>query len=155
MALDEQIGKQIGDEIVSRRLEILEKAGATLKKIAQELASIAFARIDDFVTVSEGGEIQAVPLDKIPRKKLAAVKKIKEHTRITESSDGEKIYKDSHVEYELWDKLDALKYLVKLRGDEPAIKQEVTGRDGSPLIPAALQKIEIILRRPGDITDAG
>jgi hypothetical protein len=79
------------------------------------------------VKVAEGGEIQGIAFDTIPKKKLKAVKKIEEHTRITESADGEKIWKDSRLKYELYDKVDVLKYLVKLLGEEPADKHELIG----------------------------
>lgn len=106
---------------------------APFKKIAQHLSSIAFSSIDDYMSVAEGGEIQAIPFDNIKKKKLTAIRKVKEQTKITESDDGTRLYKDSRIEYELYDKLDALKYLVKLRGDEPAEKLEHTGAQGGPI----------------------
>ena len=125
MPMDQNAGQAAADAARNSWIAVIEKNGGKQNAIARELCAIAFARIDDFVTISEGGEVQAIPLDKIPQKKLAAVKKIKEHTRITESADGEKIWKESHVEYELHDKQAALRHLVELRGDKPADKHEM------------------------------
>ena len=119
--------KEAAEDVATARLSALEAAGATFKKIAAEFCSTAFSRIDDFVTVAEGGEIQAIPFNHIKRKKLAAIKKVREKSVITESKDGAQVYKTSQVEYELYDKMDALKYLCKLRGDEPAEKMEHSG----------------------------
>jgi hypothetical protein len=112
-------------QIDEERLKVLKASGVTFKKVVNELAAVAFANIQDFVKVAEGGEIQGIAFDTIPKKKLKAVKKIKEYTRITESADGEKIWKDSRIEYKLYDKVDVLKYLVKLLGEEPADKHEL------------------------------
>jgi len=112
-------------QIDEERLKALKGAGVTFRKVANELAAVAFANIQDFVTVAEGGEIQGIEFDKIPKKKLKAVKEIREYTRITESADGEKVWKDSRIEYKLYDKVDVLKYLVKLLGEEPADKHEL------------------------------
>lgn len=114
-------------QIDEERLKTLKGAGVTFKKVVNELAAVAFANIQDFVTVAEGGEIQAIALDAISKKKLKAVKEIREHTRITESADGEKIWKDSRLEYKLYDKVDVLKYLTKLLGEEPADRHELIG----------------------------
>lgn len=113
-----ELAKKNGSEIVNCRVAAIEKAGGTFAKIARELAAIAFSDIADYVTVAEGGELSAIPLQTISRRKRKAIRKIKENTKITESSDGTRLFKDSRVEYELYDKLDALKYLCKLRGDE-------------------------------------
>jgi hypothetical protein len=111
----------------------LESAGVSFLKILKELSTIGFSDIRDYVTIAEGGEIQAIPLDRMVKKKSRAIKKIKEHTQIKESSDGKALFKDSRVEYELYDKLDALKYLTKLGGWEPNPKMELTGKDGGPI----------------------
>jgi hypothetical protein len=123
---------------------VLEKAGITLKKIAEEIKTIAFSSIDDYVKVAEGGEIEAIAFDRIKPKKLRAVRKVKEKSVITESKDGETLYKTATVEYELYDKMDALKYLCKLRGDEPGQKVELTGADGGPINTT----IEVIFIKP-------
>ena len=112
-----------GQAIVNCRVLAIEKAGGTITRIARELCGIAFSDMADYMTVADGGEMAAVPLHGISKKKRSAIRKIRENTRITESSDGARIFKDSKVEYELYDKMEALKYLCKLRGDEIDKKQ--------------------------------
>jgi hypothetical protein len=123
---------QAAEDVAKTRLHALEVAGARFNKIAHELCTIAFSDIRDYIKIADGGEIQAIPLDQMVRRKSRAIKKIKEHTQIKESADGSAIFKDSRVEYELYDKLDALKYLCKLRGDEPAT-QHLVGGNGKPI----------------------
>jgi hypothetical protein len=108
--------------IDEERKLVLEKNGATFPKLIKELCLIAFSDIRDYVTIDEGGAIQAIPLEYIKKTKSKAIKKVKEHTTIKEAKDGSEVWKDSRIEYELYDKLDALKYLCKLWGDEPAQK---------------------------------
>jgi hypothetical protein len=153
------------DIVVAERIKTIEKAGGTLKRIAEELCSVAFSRIDDYLTVAEGGEICANTFEEIKaqkggKRKLAAIKKVKEHTRITESKDGEQMFKTSTVEFELYDKLDALWRLVELRGDEPAKNVQVTGKGGEPIqheltcgpeVRAIVEDLtKLILGRPGE-----
>jgi hypothetical protein len=107
----------------------MEKAGFSILKIAKELKLIAFSDIADHCTIDEGGALQMIPLD-VLGKKSRAIKKVKENTKITESKDGETLFKDSRVEYELYDKLEALKFAAVLMGmkqaDKDSFKGEVT-----------------------------
>jgi thymidylate synthase len=133
-------------EIDKERLKTLKGAGVTFRKVALELAAVAFANIDDYMTIADGGEIQARTFEEIKAtkggaKKLKAVKKVKEHTIITESKDGENIYKDTHLEYELYNKVDVLKYLVKLLGEEPADRHELIGAGGPIEVTATVRVI--------------
>jgi len=116
---------QAADIIEKENKAILNKL-APFKKIVEHLAAIGFSSIDDYMSVTEGGEISAIAFDTIKKKKLLAIKKVKEKTTISESKDGEIIYKNSQIEYELYDKPSTLQYLMKLRGDEPALKNEIT-----------------------------
>jgi hypothetical protein len=115
-----EVGRMVADHLAEKRLVLLEKAGITFERISHELAAMAFSNIEDYVEVAEGGEVQAIPLSDVGTDKLKAVKKIREKTNIAESKDGETIFKRSELEYELYDKADALKYCVKLLGEEPA-----------------------------------
>lgn len=124
---------EAGKSLQSDRLKILEKAGISYEKIIKEFKATGFANIKDYFDVAEGGELSFKPFDTLSRSKASAIKKIKEKTVITESKDGEKIYKTSTVEIELWDKHAALWRLIELRGDKPADKQEITGINGGPI----------------------
>ncbi len=127
------IGEAVAGTIVERRMAEMEKAGAKFPRLVRELVSIAFSDIANYVTIDVDGSLTCIPTQKIKKPKRAAIKKIKEHTRITESADGEKIWKDSRIEYELHDKLSAINTLLKLRGDFPAERQEITGLNGGPI----------------------
>lgn len=119
-----EVGQMVADHLAEKRLHELEKAGAKFPRLIRELVSIAFSDIADYVDVSEDGSLIATATASIKPAKRKAIKKIKEHTRITESADGEKIWKDSRIEYELHDKLSAITTLLKLRNDFPAEKIE-------------------------------
>ena len=143
-AQSKAIGEANANAITEKRIAALEKAGAKLPRLIKELISIAFSDIADYVTVSEDGSLTCNPTDTIKQAKRKAIKKIKEHTRITESADGEKIWKDSRIEYELYDKLSAITTLLKLRDDFPADRMEgsVTHKHGlSPELEEIFQDI--------------
>ncbi len=111
-------------------LPALEAARATFDRIVAELCAIAFSRIDDYLTVDADGTVQAKTFGQIERQpggasSLAAVRKIREHSRTTKSKDGETITTESRIEYELYDKQAALWRLIELRGDKPADKKTV------------------------------
>lgn len=127
------VGEAAANNIVERNRALLDKTGLSFKRLIRELKPIALSDIADFVTISDDGSLVCNATQDIPKGKRAAIKKIKEHTRITESADGEKIWKDSRIEYELYDKLSAITTLLKLRGDFPAEKQEITGAGGGPI----------------------
>lgn len=127
------IGGNLAADIIEKENKAILNKLAPFKKIIEHLSAIGFSSIDNYMSVAEGGEITAIPFDTIKKKKLLAIKKVKEKTTIAESKDGETIYKNSQVEYELYDKQSALQYLMKLRGDEPAEKHEHTGPEGGPI----------------------
>lgn len=126
-------GEAAANSITEKRIAALDKAGLTFSRLIRELKPIALSDIADYVTVSEEGSLQANPTDSIKKSKRPAIKAIKEHTRIAESAKGDIVWKDSRVEYVLHDKLSAITTLLKLRGDFPAEKQEITGPNGGPI----------------------
>jgi hypothetical protein len=115
--------EQAADIAISETRKKMEKAGFSVLKLAKELKLIAFSDIADHCTIDEGGALQMLSLQQIG-KKSKAIKKVKETTKITESKDGEKLFKDSRVEYELYDKLDAIKLAAALMGMEAPQKHE-------------------------------
>lgn len=123
--------QEAGRIIVSCRIPIVEKAGGTIKRIAEEYALIAFSDPASYSDIDESGAM-ALRSFKAMGKKRRALKKVREKTVITESADGQRLNKISTVEYELWDKLSALNGLMDLRGDKIK-KLEVTGANGGPL----------------------
>lgn len=114
----------------ARRAAVLaayKKYNISLEKIVQELVLIGFSDIAKYVRIDEGGALQAIPLEQLkPQKTSRAIKKIKETTKISESKDGETFFKESKIEYELYDKLSALRELLSLGDYEPAERNETT-----------------------------
>jgi hypothetical protein len=140
MTAAQQVGHAMKKEVYNEVRAAIEKAGANLKKMAKELVLIGFSDIADYIEIAEGGEITAIALDRMKKNKSRVIKKIREKRRIL-STGGNKAEKsddvilDSTFEIELYDKLDALKSMMKYSGYEPAItnKHQVTGKDGGPI----------------------
>jgi hypothetical protein len=114
---DQELSKKAAEMAISETRRTMEKAGFSILKLAKELKIIAFSDIADHCTIDEGGALQMLSLQEIG-KKSKAIKKVKETTKITESKDGEKIFKDSKLKYELYDKLDAIKLAASWMGME-------------------------------------
>jgi hypothetical protein len=114
-ALPDEKTKEIKDEVMCETRRQFERAGFKVPKIAKELAIIAFSDPDDFVEVAEGGELRFRTFKEMGKKRRA-IKSISEKTVITESKDGERLYKTSTVDYELWSKSDALKTAIEVIG---------------------------------------
>lgn len=134
-------GESVAASVTRKTVEQLRAAGFTFQKAARELAAISFSNIKDYIEVDNGGEVCYRAFDEIPEGKLKAVKAIKEKTRITESSSGDKLFKDSTREIVLWDKLSALQYGIRLLGEEPAQETTMT-HQFSPEMQEMLDKIE-------------
>ena len=117
--------EEINQEVMCETRRQFEKAGFTVPKIAKELAIIAFSDPDDFVEVAEGGELRFRTFKEMGRKRRA-IKSISEKTVITENKDGERLYKTSTVDYELWSKPDALKTAIEVIGIKKPAKVDVT-----------------------------
>lgn len=94
---------------------LASKEGLTPRKIIKEIKDIALSDLKHHITVDEGGAVTAKPLSEMGRRSRA-VKKVKEKCVITESKDGEKIYKESTIEYELYNKLEALDMAMTIHG---------------------------------------
>lgn len=122
--------ENIEKEVVCETRRRFEAAGFKVPKIARELALVAFSDIQDYVTVNEGGELQVLPLESLKKNKSRVIKKIREKTKITKSEDGQKLFKNSSVEFELYDKLDALKMAVEIIGIKKPAKVDVN-HDGN------------------------
>jgi hypothetical protein len=94
---------------------LANKLGVTPRKLLQEIKLIAFSDPANHAEIAEGGELRFKTFEEQGRKRRA-IKKIKEKTVITESKDGEKIYKTSTVEYELHSKMDAIDMGLAIHG---------------------------------------
>jgi hypothetical protein len=115
--------EKITEEIKCATRLRFEKAGFTVDKIARELAIVAYSDPAHFVDVAEGGELSFKTFKQMGMKRRA-IKKIREKTVITESKDGEKLYKTSTVEYETHDKMDALGKAIAVIGIQKPLRME-------------------------------
>ncbi len=121
MTVGQEAALEARKVIDAERRKLCDKMGLSLPRLLKELKAIALSDMTDYVAVSDDGSLQCKSTDEIKRAKRPAIKKIKEHTRITESADGERIWKDSRTEYELHDKQKAISTILEIRGD---LKQE-------------------------------
>jgi L-rhamnose isomerase len=123
--MDHNEAAQLAGEIVkAESREAVDKYAGGVDKIVKELALIGFSDPSQFVDIAEGGELRFRTFKEMGKKRRC-LKKISEKTVITESKDGEKVYKTSTVDYELWSKPDALRELIVLGGYRPAEKKDV------------------------------
>ncbi len=120
-SLTDADNEQFIEEVKCETRKAMEKAGHSCTKIAKHLAKIAYADMKDYVTIDESGFVQAVPLDSLKSGRSVAIKRVKEKRTIRtergtkDKPDGEQIL-DATYEFELHDKLDALKFSASLMG---------------------------------------
>ncbi|MEN6474149.1 MAG: terminase small subunit [Syntrophaceae bacterium] len=107
--------KQIHDEIFAKTERALKSAGFSRSKIARELFKIAFSDIQDYVKVDENGKILALPLNTLKKGSSGAIKKVREKSKAL-GADG--LILENILEFELYDKLDALKTVAAMLGME-------------------------------------
>ena len=134
-----------------QRLAEFKKCGITFQKIAEELKIIAFSDIINYLHIDESGSIKARSLNTLkPKASSRAIKKIREKRRIMETKGGQgEIIQEDTFEFELYDKLDALKFLAGAIGMTATQKHEITGKDGAPLSPPPLV-VNIIKKAPNE-----
>ena len=103
------------------RLEVTEDM------VLQELASIAFSNIEDYVTWDAGSGALAVrPSAGIPRHLAAAIESIDEKVLESSNKDRSRLYTRSQRKVKLYNKLDALKILAEYLGVTESMAPKVT-----------------------------
>lgn len=117
--------KESGKETRIETIQLLDKAGLTDEAIFKELALMGLSDIADYLTIDEGGALQAKTFEEMEKGKSRAVKKVREKTTITENKDGSHIFKNSQVEYELHDKIEPLKIAIAIKGLKAPDKLEI------------------------------
>jgi hypothetical protein len=125
--------QRIEKELICDTKRHFERAGFKVPKIARELARIAFADITNFVDIDDQGIVRARPLNEWPRGKGRMVRRIKEKRVIRtekgtkERPDGEQVL-DATFEFELHDKLEAIKMAVDILGMKKPLNVKVNGK---------------------------
>ena len=107
--------KQIHDDIFKKTEKALQRAGFSRDKIARELFKIAFSDIQDYIKIDADGKVSALPLDTLKKGSSGAIKKIRDKSK-TLGADG--LILENTLEFELYDKLDALKTAASMLGME-------------------------------------
>jgi phage terminase small subunit len=97
---------KVKNEILSFKQAMKEKTTVTLERLTEELAKVAFANIQDYLT----DDHQIKDFTQIKRSKAAAIASIK--TTVTEGKDWSKTSK----EFKLHSKLDAIDKLLRIVG---------------------------------------
>jgi hypothetical protein len=129
MATNQELGMMAGEKVTCETRRQFERAGFTIRKIAQELALIAFSDIQDYIKINEGGMVEAYPLDQLKKGKSRAIKKVREKRRILNTpGDKEDVILDATYEFELYDKLSSLDLAVAILGIKKPTKVELNGK---------------------------
>lgn len=132
------LGKPFIARVVGTAMELRNRrTGITQDMIVTELAKMAFSNVGDYYTVGGNGAAY-MNLEGATRSQLAPVKKIK--TREVKEGRGDSARDIEIVEFELYDKMAALKLLGQHIGMF-SDKLEITGSGGGPI---QIEKIEVI-----------
>lgn len=107
-----EIQKQIQIEI-NKRSDRVERTADDVLKLIWKMAELDLA---DYLTVAEGGEVQAIPFNCLPVGATKLISKIKEKRTISESSDGSRQIMYGTLEYELPEKTKCLEMLGRHYG---------------------------------------
>jgi hypothetical protein len=100
------------------------KEGLTPRKLIKEINLMAFSDVADHCEVAEGGELRFKTF-KNQGIKRRALQSLEEKTVITESKDGNIIYKTSTVKFKLHPKNDAIDMGLCLHGMKKPAKIDV------------------------------
>lgn len=100
-------------KLIKARGERVEKSADDVVRLLWKMAELDLA---DYMTVAEGGEIQAIPFDCLPEGATKLLSKIKEKRTIQESKSGKDMLVFSNLEYELPEKTKCLELLGKHYG---------------------------------------
>ena len=133
--------EQIVADVFADTRKAFEKAGFTAEKIAEELALIGFADMADFVQVDEQGSVKPLSFDELKKNKSRIIKKIREKRRILDSEGEDTILEDT-FEFELHDKLSALKEAILILGLKAPEKLEIKTDIAEELAKARLRAKE-------------
>jgi len=95
---------------------IFKKEGVTAKKIAAEIALVAFSDMADYVQVDEAGSVKPIPFDSLKKGATRAIRKIREKRRILDGKDKDDTILEDTFDLELIDKMDGLRLASECLG---------------------------------------
>jgi phage terminase small subunit len=111
-------------ELARIQAETREKTGITKQRIIDELATIGFSKITDFVDWDD--EVRLKDSQVIKPDAIGAIAEVNE----TPSKPGAR----PSIKLRLHNKIDALTQLSRLHGYDAPVKTEHTGKDGGPIV---------------------
>lgn len=137
------IREQIQKEF-DKRADRIERTGDDVVRILWKMAELDLA---DYITVAEGGEVQAIAFDELPDGASKLISKIKEMRTITESKDGDRLTEQNNLEYVLPEKTKCLELLGRHYGlFNDKLKHEV-GDDLAEVLLAAQERVDNAKRK--------
>lgn len=119
--------EKINKEVICETRRQFERAGFKVPKIARELALIAFADMADFIQVDAEGSVKPLSFLDLKKNKSRIIKKIREKRRILNGKEDDTILEDT-FEFELHDKLEAIKLAVEIIGIKKPLKVDLNGK---------------------------
>ena len=106
----------IRELVEQRQKDRIDRTQLSQDLTVNELKTIAFSDVADFVIVKEGGVIEQRPFNELKKDQTRCVKKIKQTVRTAQSSDGTVIHQTAVLELELYDKVKSLELLGRHLG---------------------------------------
>ena len=103
---------------------LANKEGLTPRNLIKEIKLMAFSDVANHCEVAEGGEL-CFKNFKVQGIKRRAIQSLEEKTVITESKDGERIYKTSTVKFRLHPKNDAIDMGLALHGMKKPVSAKI------------------------------
>jgi phage terminase small subunit len=89
-----------------------KKNGMDADATISEICVVASSDMADYVHVDEGGALTVIPLDRLPKGKSKAIRKIKERRIIKSTAEGDQIMEIT-LDFELYDKIKGLELLAR------------------------------------------
>jgi phage terminase small subunit len=100
-------------KLTKKRADRVEKTGDDVVRLLWKMAGLDLA---DYVSVVDGGEVQAIPFDQLPEGATKLISEIEEKSVIKESADGQTLTKFSNLKYKLPEKTKCLEMLGRHYG---------------------------------------
>jgi phage terminase small subunit len=98
---------------MNNRAGRVERSADDVIRLLWKMATLDMA---DYITVAEGGEVQAIPFDQLPEGASKLISEIEEKSVIKESSDGKELTKYSNLKYKLPEKTKCIEMLGRHYG---------------------------------------
>lgn len=123
----------VAEAVARAKAERSRRVGINADRVLEELASIAFARMPDFVEWGSGKQIRLKPSEELGAFDAAAVAQVVESEKFIKMTGDDEQLMSRERSIKLHDKVAALKLVGQHIGMFTE-KHELTGKDGQPLV---------------------